>query len=268
MATFSNIHDFACRYVQLFRDPLTQDCQLEVPLGRECNSLGFTLNDGHSLQETYPGIYSDQALMIRVVSKITNVQLLGSAIYLQWRNVTHWAECSLLDHRYRSWFIIALERLKLLTEPVGDEAGTFTGKPCKLQLVSDNSCYDSTTAPSAETEQHLTITADGNVWFSGFAHVPTQGNLRLLRKAAFSIGSGPAGQILNAVADYFSQGITSKTLRDTGFWNMALTNCQGITYFYDGNLCHDLVRGNRSLSSLARQHLNIDGLFMFDGGDI
>lgn len=266
MATFSNIHDFARRYVQLFRDPLTQDFQLEVALGQECNSLGFTFNDGHSLQETYPGIFSDQALLCRVVSKITNVQLLGSAIYLQWRNVTHWAECSLLDQRYRSWFVIALDRLKHLTEPAGDEDGSFTGKPYKLQLVSDNTCRTPKPEPGEETEQHLTITADGKVWFSGFAHVPSSGNSRLLRKAVFSIGSGPAGQILTAVADYFSQGITAKTFRGLGFWNMALTNSQGITYFYDGNLCHDLMRGDHGLSSLARQHLNIDGLFMFDGG--
>ena len=52
----------------------------------------------------------------QIIDSINDVDLLGSAVFSQWRYVTHWSfGAHLLDEKYRQWIIIAFRRLAELT---------------------------------------------------------------------------------------------------------------------------------------------------------
>ena len=53
----------------------------------------------------------------KVIDEVNDIQLLGSAIYSRWRYFNHWAydATSILEFENRSWFILALSRLAVLS---------------------------------------------------------------------------------------------------------------------------------------------------------
>jgi hypothetical protein len=54
----------------------------------------------------------------RIIDDVTDIPLLGSAIYSQWRYFNHWAYngAEILEPQNRAWFILALSRLVILSE--------------------------------------------------------------------------------------------------------------------------------------------------------
>lgn len=71
-----------------------------------------------------------------------------------------------LEPANRSWFILALRRLTLLT---GENPFIFEGTLKKMRIISNNICYAPSPEPVDEVEQHLTINKDRRVWFSVYA---------------------------------------------------------------------------------------------------
>ena len=62
----------------------------------------------------------------------------------------------------------------------------FEGQLKKLQLISNRICYGPCPESDDEVEQHLTITANGRVWFSRYCF-GENGKYRLLQKDTFTI---------------------------------------------------------------------------------
>ena len=84
----------------------------------DCFSLGFEMDCGKAFSEKYPAAFNDSQALSKIVNEITDIPLLGSAIFSQWRYFNHWAYSGdeILAPNNREWFIIALSRLKELTE--------------------------------------------------------------------------------------------------------------------------------------------------------
>ncbi len=53
-----------------------------------------------------------------VLSDITDVDLLGSAVHSQWRYLTHWAYTYQLDEDVCNWFIKVLQRMRDLARDI------------------------------------------------------------------------------------------------------------------------------------------------------
>ena len=49
-------------------------------------------------------------------------------------------------------------------------------------------------------------------------------------------------------------------------WRIELTNSEGKKFVYVGSLVDDIVIGGLNISQIARRVLEIDELWMFDGG--
>ena len=74
----------------------------------ECVALGFEMDCGHAFSERYGQAANNHEALDSIIDDVTDIPLLGSAIYSQWRYFNHWA----YD---RAWFILALGRLVLLS---------------------------------------------------------------------------------------------------------------------------------------------------------
>jgi len=107
------IHDFAIYWLEKYQNPNTTGQEVEKDFGDQCRSLGFEMDGGRAMNEAYPNVYplSDPDALQSIINEITDISMLGSAIYSNWRFATHWAETSLLEPEYRTWFICALSRL-------------------------------------------------------------------------------------------------------------------------------------------------------------
>lgn len=82
-------------------------------------------------------------------------------------------------------------------------AFTFEGTLRKIQLISNNICYGPCPESEDEIEQHLTITADGRVWFSRYRFGNPGSYRELIEKLTFSISPEAVEKIMGAVTDYF-----------------------------------------------------------------
>ena len=168
MAEMKQIHDFAVKWYDKFRDQNINYIELvDHWMSDDCAALGFEMDCGHAFSERYGQAANNHEALDRIIDDVTDIPLLGSAIYSQWRYFNHWAYdgTAILEPQNRAWFILALSRLALLT---GDNPFIFQGTLKKMRIVSNNICYGPMPEPDEEVEQLLTINDEGHVWFSGY----------------------------------------------------------------------------------------------------
>ena len=118
MASLEQIHHFALVWASKFADMGSTYQQLVDPaLARDCEAIGFVMDSGKAFQAKYgDAIYDYKALRL-VIDDVTDIALLGSAIYSQWHYFdyrTNNAE-TIVKHNNRTWFTLALTRLAELT---------------------------------------------------------------------------------------------------------------------------------------------------------
>ena len=267
MADMKQIHDFAVKWCDKFRDPKINYIDLvEHYMADDCAALGFEMDCGNAFSEKYGNAVNNHEVLERIIDEVSDTQLLGSAIFSQWRYFNHWAYsgAEILEPENRAWFIMALSRLASLT---GNNPFLFQGTPQKLRIVSNNISYGPPPEPDQEVEQHLTINSEGRVWFSAYNFGERPGRYQKARTQNFKTDKDVTTKLLNAVAAYFSDEYEELFATDIGDWVLELTNTDGETYKFRGSLCADFEVGGTDLSEMIRDALKIDDLFVFDGND-
>ena len=85
----------------------------------DCSKLGFEMDCGKAFSEKYNGAFNDLQLLEQIIGDVTDIKLLGSAIFSKWRYYNHWAYsgAEILEPNNKAWFIVALDRLKHLSQP-------------------------------------------------------------------------------------------------------------------------------------------------------
>ena len=267
MATNKEIHEFAVRWFEKYRSSDTTKHEVEEGFSEECFALGFEMDCGKSFEAAFPGAnaFNDADALYKIIDQIQDVHLLGCAIFSKWRHITHRTEASLLAPQYRNWFITAFSRLDVLTTDDGFSSLIFQGQAQKVQIVSNSIGFGLCPEQDEEVEQHLTITDDGRVWFSGYNF--GQGFEKHVRgrTKSFTIGEKAAARILNAIGTYFSDEYDTVFATDIGSWEMTITNTDGKPYRFKGSLCCDFDFDGVDLSDLIRDTLDVPDLFVFDG---
>lgn len=108
-----DINRFAVNWLKKYQDESTSEDELEELFPRDCFALGFIMDCGNSFAARYGnGAFQDAIELQGMIDTVDDIELLASAIFSHWRYYTHWT-CSPID---RGWFVIALSRLKALTE--------------------------------------------------------------------------------------------------------------------------------------------------------
>ena len=106
---------FAKKWLDNFASGQIPEHEFEMQLEADCRSLGFQMDCGHEFEKRYPHCFSLTSSAIEnQISSITDIDLLGSAVYSQWRYITHWANSSLQSEKSRRWFELVLKRMKEL----------------------------------------------------------------------------------------------------------------------------------------------------------
>lgn len=152
---------------------------------------------------------------------------------------------------------------KFLAEPVLEY---FQGQIKGMKLISNQICYGPRPEPGDEVEQHLSLFADGRVFFSGYGY-GNYGEKKYKRNRSrqFKISQPEAVYVLSHVAMYFSREFPLDFATDVGDWKLELVNAEGKTFVYQGSLYKELMINGVGLSYLLRKYLKMTDLFAFDG---
>ena len=155
MADMKQIHDFAVKWCDKFRDQNINYIELvDHWMADDCDALGFDMDCGHAFSERYGVAEHNHEALDKIIDDVTDIPLLGSAIYSRWRYFNHWAydATEILEYKNRAWFILALSRLALLS---GENPFIFQGTLKKMRIVSNNICYGPMPEPDEEVEQRF-----------------------------------------------------------------------------------------------------------------
>lgn len=113
------VQAFTSKWLRIFADvPPNADFLFEEELGKDCLALGFVMDCGASFDRAYS---KDEPLntieaLSEVIGSVDDVLLLGSAIFSNWRAITHWSYDSGFADRNKAWFLTALNRLAELVK--------------------------------------------------------------------------------------------------------------------------------------------------------
>jgi len=119
MANKKQVHEFALRWADKFRDQKIHYMELvDHHMADDCALLGFKMDCGQAFAERYGQAASNYEELDKIIHEVTDIDLLGSAVYSRWRYFNHWAYsgAEILEFENRSWFLLALERLAVLTD--------------------------------------------------------------------------------------------------------------------------------------------------------
>ena len=147
-----------------------------------------------------------------------------------------------------------------------DTYPTFEGTAEKIIIESEDSGY-CPPAPGQEIKQRITMKRNGSVsltrYFSGdFSQVPPTADFKSMKRYR----SKPTEKLMDYLAFYFGKPYIPVLVCDGGMWGIELTNSEGKKFVYVGSLVDDIVTGGLNISQIARRVLEIDELWMFDGG--
>lgn len=116
MADNQAIHDFAEKYLDLYKNKRTTEAELSDGFAEACESLGFSREDGHALGRMHFRAFYFEKQLRAAVDQVTDPVELGDAIYYKWH---YYNEVSLVNtvasEQARAWFCMALARLEKIT---------------------------------------------------------------------------------------------------------------------------------------------------------
>lgn len=119
MADMKQVHDFAVKWCDKFRKQNISYIELvDHWMADDCDALGFEMDCGHAFSEKYGNAANNHDALDKIIDDVTDIPLLGSAIYSRWRYFNHWAYtgAEILEPENRAWFILAFTRLKELVD--------------------------------------------------------------------------------------------------------------------------------------------------------
>lgn len=91
-----------------------------MEFAEDCRALKFEMDCGHSFIEAYGSdAFNEEKVreLNNVINRIDNIQLIGNALFSQWRYYNHWAySLTEANEDTKEWFLLLLRRLKSLCE--------------------------------------------------------------------------------------------------------------------------------------------------------
>jgi len=262
----SKIHAFAEEYLKLYKDPKSNNIQVEEGFAEKCFSLGFEMDAGHSFCEKYAPAFNSYEELEKIIDEIDDPQFLGTAIFSQWRYITHWCYCNLLDKDNRKWFIIALQRLITITSEEKAPPYVFFGNIRKVKIHSNNICFGDCPRVGREVEQHLTITEDGRVWITRYAFKEDLNfaDYTKTEQRQYRIDPEKARFLLDKYTRYFRDMYEPSFATDVGCYEMWIEDDEGKKAYFMGPLISEYTVDKFDLSQLTRDTLDDQTLFVFD----
>lgn len=119
MSKNKEIYDFAIKWRDKIADPEVNFLELnDHYMGDDCRAVGFEMDCGEAFGQKYGKAAYDSEALKKIIEVVTDIPLLGSAVFSMWRYFNHWSYtgAEILEPQNREWFVTALNRLAFLAE--------------------------------------------------------------------------------------------------------------------------------------------------------
>ena len=119
MRTLKQVQTLLAKWIDKFRDQKINYFELvDRYMSDDCAALGFRWTAVMLFRKNTGNAASRYDELDKIIDDVTDIDLLGSAIYSRWRYFNHWAydASTILENENRSWFILALSRLAYFPE--------------------------------------------------------------------------------------------------------------------------------------------------------
>ncbi|KRN28315.1 hypothetical protein IV38_GL001313 [Lactobacillus selangorensis] len=261
MANRDKLEQFAEKWLAKFQAEQPDYIELvDHYLADDCQALGFEMDSGKAFCKQYGNgnAYADPDELDLIIATITDVNLLGVALYSRWRYFNHWAYSAkeIIRPENRQWFVLILTRMLQLAQ---GETVRFSGRATGMRLISQQGTF---LEPQATDEIRQTLTFFG--WGPVFLDTKTY-NGELNRDLQLQFSKAVTDRLLASIAEYFRSDHQTLAVTDAGTWQLQLTNSEGKEFCYTGPLCDDLSVDGTGLSDLLRTTLKLPFLWAFDG---
>lgn len=114
-------------------------------------------------------------------------------------------------------------------------------------------------------EQHLTVSATGDVWFIGYNYGRGFENYKKRREKKLSIEKRKAEHILSLFSQYFFKNPPTLFATDIGQWELIIVDIAGNVHKFKGSLFGEIMVGDIDITDYIRENIPINNLFVFDG---
>lgn len=259
MATNKEIQAFAIKYYNLYMNPQATFGEATETFADECLTLGFeVMKYGEGLEREYPdeNVWDAEGFD-EISDDITDVHLLGSAIFSKW---TAMEQDDFSELSFRTWFIIAFARLATITDEQQTNPFVLTGKLKRFKLVSGDLNKESGQTGDQDAMQVLTVSSDGGIWLKRYKSI---GNAEIpwaVEKIATD--QETLESIMQAFLSSFKDYDVSLAFH-VKVWQLELVDTEDRIVKISG-----LMFGKstfRSLSEFMREKLGRNDLLLFDG---
>lgn len=144
----------------------------------------------------------------------------------------------------------------------------FVGKIQRFKIVTNGMCYGPCPEPDDEVEQHLTVTRDGRVWFTGYNYGTWgTGKHEKGRTKQFKLSEEVVKPIFDAFQAYFSTGFIPWFATDIGSWEMTITTNAGDKAEFYSSYGAEMEYNGKQLTEIVSEILQIEDLWVFGGID-
>lgn len=260
MVSNKEIHRFAMKYLDKFRDNKTTATELAAVLFEELQIVGFEFSSISYLEEHSISleVFLEVEVLDKVIDTITDIQLLGSIILHRQSSIYERNFSSIVLPYNRAWFIIAFSRLAILTSEKGISPFVFKGEPRKITLITNMITDVNLLNPEGEIEQRITITENGDIWFTSYVYGVS--HYEKERQINYKVDKNRVGKLLNIVAAYFTDEFDTVFIEASGQWDLSITNKDGEIFVFKGSLSDQMIH----LSNQLRSFIPIKELYLFD----
>jgi hypothetical protein len=114
------LSEFTKKYIDYFENDFGKTSEAyyrffdNSTVPNECYQLGFEMDCGESFTKAFGNeLWNTTEGLEEKIKETTDIKMLGSAVFSQWRYYNHWADSHPNDE-VKEWFLILLRRLKEL----------------------------------------------------------------------------------------------------------------------------------------------------------
>ncbi|MHC5099544.1 hypothetical protein ACYSNN_06820 [Peptoniphilus genitalis] len=267
MTSFKKICNFSNKWLKKFstEDSNIQDL-MDYSMAEECMELGFSLELGHEFLRKYGKEAGKLAKLKEIIDEVNEIDLLGSAIFLNWRYFNHWAydQSEILKEDNINWFILTLKHLYHLA---ARNEYLFKGEIKSFILRSDAMSFGLFPEEGQVIGQDIYLDFEGRISIKSYKYTNQVGRDKNFEKSDFKIRPEEAYRIFYEIKKYFGDKYDPFELMimDVGSWDAVIENTEGKKYRFNGPLFENQHEDLAYLSVLIRTLLGRMDLFVFDG---
>ncbi len=252
------IYDFAVKWCDKFCSPNTDYTELtDNSMEQDCKNLGFTMDCGYSFSQQYGRAYERYDELHKIIHDITDIQLLGNAVYSQWVSFCRLAKKpkKIASFEARAWFALALCRLSVITE---NNPELYYGRLKKLHITYEKGRGDETADSSGEVLQHITADNYGEVHFTAYRSSDNSDDCEPVRDKKMNLDCAAVKTLFSSAVSYFCKNQSDIDKTDANKLTAEFTDSDGIEYTFTvfPDDCGE------ELSAAISGVTNIDNLFL------